>query len=138
MPKVRASRYILRGTSNSGLTNLGAGVSTFQGLNGNGVNGTIENVDLIRMPFAGVVRDLRIQYRIALGKTNTYTLMKNGVATALTISMGAADVEGSDLVNSVSVTTDDNLCFKITNTDATSTGALSNCFIGFSAVLIAI
>ncbi len=138
MPKVRASRYILRGSSGSGLTNLGAGVSVFQGINGNGVNGTIGNVDLVRMPFPGIIRDLRIKYTIALGRTNTYTLMKNGVATALTISLGASDTSGADLVNSVSVNTDDTLCWRVTNTDVSSTGALSNCFLGFSAVYLAV
>jgi hypothetical protein len=67
---------------------------------------------------AGNVKNLYIKLSAALagGKTGTVTLMKNGVATALAVTLSVGPVDFNDLTDIVSVSPGDELGIKVVTT----------------------
>ena len=78
---------------------------------------------ILSCPRAGVLRNLFVRYRVAsVGATPVvYTVLLNGVATALLVSMPAATLSGSDLVNTVTVAQGDTLEIRVTKAAAITT-----------------
>ncbi len=65
----------------------------------------------------GVIKNLYVQLNAVspgVGKSYTYTLMKNGVATALQVVISDTNTSGSDIVNSVTVVAGDIISIRIT------------------------
>lgn len=69
-----------------------------------------------RTPRAGTAKNLRIRHNTTAGNGNAivYTVRKNNVATALTVSLASTSSDGSDLVNTVSFATGDLIDIEIT------------------------
>jgi hypothetical protein len=67
-----------------------------------------------RVPRAGTIRNLYLRQNDPRGNGNviTYTLLKNGVATALTVTIASTAYDASDLVNSVAVAQGDRISFQ--------------------------
>jgi hypothetical protein len=65
---------------------------------------------------AGILRNMYVRHNITGGNGNAivYTLRKNGIATALTVSLASTANDGSDLVNSVSVAKGDLIDVEVT------------------------
>jgi hypothetical protein len=79
------------------------------------------------MPRAGTIRNLFVRHNAAAGNGNpvTYTVMKNGVATLLTVSGNTGVVgQASDLVNTVAVVQGDRIAVRITKAAAIGGGAV--------------
>jgi hypothetical protein len=69
-----------------------------------------------RMPFACTLRNFYIRQNIGAGNGNNivYTLLKNGVATALVVTIASTANDANDLVNTVVVAAGDRLDIEIT------------------------
>lgn len=67
---------------------------------------------------AGIVKNLYVKLSAALaaGKTGTVTLMKNGVATSLAVTLSVGPVDFNDTVDGVTVAAGDELGIKVTTT----------------------
>lgn len=65
---------------------------------------------------AGTLRNLRVRHNIPAGNGNNivYTIRKNGVATALTVTLASTTADGSDLVNTVGVAAGDLIDIEVT------------------------
>jgi hypothetical protein len=77
--------------------------------------GTLEIV--LPVTTAGVVRNLSVKHRVAAGNGNNivYTVMKNGVATALTVTVASnSTTVVSDTTNNFSVASGDVLSLRVT------------------------
>jgi hypothetical protein len=75
-----------------------------------------------RAPRGGTASNLRVRHNgTGVGGNIGYTLVRNGVATALTCTVSASGSAGSDLVNTVTVAADDLLELKITKASSIST-----------------
>jgi hypothetical protein len=70
----------------------------------------------IRAPRAGTLQNFYMRHTAGGGNGNNivYTIRKNGVATALTITMASTANDGSDLANTVSVAKGDLLDIEVT------------------------
>jgi hypothetical protein len=70
----------------------------------------------IEVERAGTLRNLRVRHNVVGGTAVviTYTVRKNGVATALAMALAANASAGSDLVNSVAVVAGDRLDIEVT------------------------
>lgn len=104
----------------SGAQAAAAGGTLYIGL-GSGAN-TESNAAIFPSPFAGTLRNLRMQAGSApgVGETFTYTLRKNTADTALTATTSGGSASASnDVTHSVSVTAGDILSLKV----VTSSGA---------------
>lgn len=101
-------------------TNAG-GVTRYFGLNGSsvqtdtGILGGLENT----IPLAGSISGLRVECATApaAGRSFTYTLWKNGSATALTAQITAGNTTGQDLTNSVPVSVGDYVEWRLTHSN---------------------
>lgn len=75
-----------------------------------------------RVPTNGKVRNLRVRQIGGAGAGNiTYTVRKNGVATAVTVTVAAATVDGSDLVNEAEFAAGDLIDIEVTKDAAIAT-----------------
>lgn len=76
-----------------------------------------------RIPRAGTIRNMRVRHNITAGNGNAivYTLLVNGVATALTVSLASTAADGSDLVNTVAVAAGDLVSVRATKAAAVGT-----------------
>src|SRR6266853_3709972 len=74
-------------------------------------------------PVVGTFRNWVISTDVApgVGKTCTYTVRKNGVDTALTVTLSGTQTTGSDLTHSVSVALGDHLVLKKNGNGTTPT-----------------
>lgn len=89
-----------------------------------GASGT-ENVASGVMPQAGTARELRVSQTVAPGgaQTTVYTLMKNGVATALTCTVSASGLVASDNTHEVDFAAGDTWSIRAANS-ATAAGTI--------------
>jgi len=90
---------------------------------GNGA--TTTNEPRIRIPWAGTLRHLYVYQRVAsgaVGRTDIYTLRKNGVDQAITCTLNNSQT-GQDTSNTVSVTTGDQISIKLVSNNAADTSA---------------
>ena len=80
--------------------------------------------DKIYAPMSGTLSDLYVILENAPGTGNNYTwtLMKNGSPTALTVTIADSDKDGSDSVNSVEFSATDVLALRIVPTSSPVTG----------------
>lgn len=79
-------------------------------------NAAAENSRQIPISHAGVIRNLYIHATAAPGAAETfvYTIMINGIATAITVTFaGALETEGNDVVNAVAVDAGDLITLRI-------------------------
>lgn len=69
----------------------------------------------IRVSSSGLAQNLRVRHNVAAGNGNAivYTLRRNGVATAVSVSMASTSADGSDLSNSVSLAAGDLLDIQV-------------------------
>lgn len=74
-----------------------------------------------RAPRDGSIRSMRVRHNITAGNGNpiVYTLLVNGVATALAVSLASTAADGSDLVDAVAVVAGDLLSLRVTKAAAT-------------------
>lgn len=80
----------------------------------------------VRVPFTGVASKLYLQATTGpVTSGQTVTVMKNGVATALTASLAAAGTQGADTTHSFSVTAGDYLSVKVVGAASIATGAIN-------------
>lgn len=115
-PAVDAARY-------STLTSMFQAVNAF----------TTETDAREVIPTSGTIKRLSMELETApgSGKSRTYTLYKNGVATALTFTISGTATTGSDLSNTVSVSPGDEISLECTgsSTPAASNGAWCAVFV---------
>jgi hypothetical protein len=80
--------------------------------------GTAGTTDIyrIRTPRAGVFKNLYVMHNAVSSSTNThtYTLLVNGVASALTVTVAGNVSTGQDTTNTVSVVAGDQISIRIT------------------------
>ena len=80
--------------------------------------GTAGTSDIVRLrvPRAGVVKNLYVKQNTPSSSTDTltYTLLLNGVATALTVTVAANVSTAQDVVNTVSAAAGDELSVRVT------------------------
>jgi hypothetical protein len=79
------------------------------------------------MPRGGTLRNMFVRHNAPGGNGNpvTYTVMKNGVATLLTVSGNSGVIgQASDLVNTVAVVQGDRIAVRITKPLAIGGGAV--------------
>jgi hypothetical protein len=106
------------------------GANRYIALSGNGpwfqVN-TFMSWQTISTP--GTMKNLYIQVRTApgAGQSVTFTVQKDGVDTALTVTLNNLETTKSDLVNSVAFVATDNICLRVT---PTAGAAASECYHG--------
>jgi hypothetical protein len=106
------------GSSNNSAVN---NTSLFFPFNGTGLTGNATDAQaglrtLVARP--GVVKNLYVKLSAALagGKTGTVTLMKNGVATALAVTLSVGPVDFNDTSDTVTVAAGDELGIKVVTT----------------------
>jgi hypothetical protein len=69
----------------------------------------------MRVPMSGTLKNLYLhQTGAGNGNTIVYTVRKNGVATALKVTIASTGTNGSDTVNSVAVTAGDLVDIEVT------------------------
>lgn len=86
-------------------------------------DGTAETTEAsYRVPSAGTAQNLRVRARVAGtgAATLTYTLMVNGGASALAVAMSNTVQDGSDLVNTVSLSAGDLISIRVTKSASLS------------------
>lgn len=119
----------LTGTVGNANTSVGAGVTTYLGLTGSGLNGT-ENIRVTILPQDCSLSRLYFATATTQPATGTLvvTLRKNNADTSLviTIAAGSAAAFFSNLVNSVSFTSGQYASIKLVN-NASTTSAAINC-----------
>lgn len=80
------------------------------------------NIVPYAVPSSGKIKNLRITQLAGVGAgIIVYTLLVNGVATALSVSIAATATTGSDLVNVISVAAGDLISFRVTKAVAITT-----------------
>lgn len=74
-----------------------------------------------RIPRAGTIRNMRVRHNILAGNGNAivYTLLVNGVATALSVSLASTAADGSDLVDAIAVVAGDLVAVRVTKAAST-------------------
>lgn len=119
----------LTGTVGNANTSVGAGVTTYLGLTGSGLNAT-ENIRVTILPQDCSLSRLYFATATTQPATGTLvvTLRKNNADTSLviTIAAGSAAAFFSNLVNSVSFTSGQYASIKLVN-NASTTSAAINC-----------
>lgn len=86
-------------------------------------DGTAETTETAyRMPAAGTAQNLRVRARVAGtgAATLTYTLMVNGSPSSLSVAMSNTAQDGSDLVNTVSLSAGDLISIRVTKSASLS------------------
>ncbi|GAH28083.1 unnamed protein product, partial [marine sediment metagenome] len=88
----------------------------------NGVQSLTDNPDksYIGLPYAGVLRDLRVRLTSLPGAGNSWTfnVWKAWEDTALACTIGDAEAFGEDTVHEVVLGVDDRICMHITKVGA--------------------
>jgi len=76
-----------------------------------------------RVPFSGVIKNLRVQHNTPAGNGNVivYTVRINGVASTLTVSLASTASNGSDTANSAVVAAGDLVDIAITKAAGVAT-----------------
>jgi len=113
------SQVIVGGTYD---TLAGAGTE-YNVLMGTGVWNATESANHQLMPTAGTISSLYVQLsaNVGAGATQIITLMKNGAATALTVTISAGASTGNDTGHSVSFVAGDTVSLRSTVTGAPGT-----------------
>lgn len=96
--------------------------------------GTTESLKRVVVPTGGTVKNFRVRLAAApgVGKSRTFTVVKNGTDTAIVATIADAATTGSDLTHTVSFSAGDEISVKSV---PTSTPAAS--VVGFGAVFLA-
>jgi hypothetical protein len=94
-----------------------------------GGQGEVASTSIIEvvMPRAGVLRNLFVRHNAATGNGNSvvYTVMLNGVATALTVTLATGAIgTASDLINTVTVAQGDRIALRAVKAAAIGNGAV--------------
>lgn len=99
---------------------LAAGATEYNTLMGSGLWDATESVNYQLMPTAGTLDKLfvRLSAAVAAEATYTITVMKNGVAQALAVTINAGSSTGSDLTHSVTYAAGDYVSIRSTSTGA--------------------
>ena len=80
------------------------------------------------MPRAGTLRRFFVRHNTATGNGNNvvYTVMVNGVATAITVTLATGAIgQASDLVNTVAVAQGDRVSIRATKAVTIANGAIN-------------
>ena len=96
--------------------NYGQAVEWVPLVGGNGDFGTMAfDATQARHPWscAGVLQNLVLQVPTAVGWATTWTVLLNGVATPLTVTLGAAATYAADLIHTVTVAPGDDLALEL-------------------------
>lgn len=98
--------------------NLGWGSSNYRtGLGGNGdsASGTTygENYTKVVVPLNGTFSNLNVYSAAGMHPNYTFTLMVNGIASALTCTLAATSTQAKDILNTVNVVAGDDICFVV-------------------------
>lgn len=83
-----------------------------------GFDQSLAHTTLVSIPvtYGGTIKSLYVRHNVPAGNGNAivYTVLKNGVATALTVSLASTGTTASDLVNSFTVVAGDTLAIEVT------------------------
>jgi hypothetical protein len=87
-------------------------------------------IDVMQVPVtrAGILQKLFVRHNSAAGNGNVivYTVMKNGVATALTVALATGAIgQASDLVNTVAVVAGDRISLRGSKALSVASGAVN-------------
>ena len=80
----------------------------------------------IEMPRPGTIKNMHVRHSTPTGNGNdvTYTALKNGVDTSVTVTMASTDASGSDSVNTEDYVKGERLAIKATKPLNIGNGAL--------------
>lgn len=99
---------------------VGAGATLYSGCidgNGDAANSATFGIDYTKCPIAipGVIRNLTILSKDPLRLNDvTVTVMKNGIATALSVTLATASILATNLLSSVSLAVGDDITYRFT------------------------